>query len=174
MATQDNNTLSLIVQGGASATALAFFTDTMIRMIPWLIAAVPLIILDLIWGIRAAKCRKDEIRFSTGFRRTFGKMFEYLCWIILASTLALAFQQRWVEWIVLGLVIVNELSSIVGNFLETRGLRMNWKYLFDTIFRLGGQKYGVDTSDVDSSQFIEPIKKAKPGRNTKGQFVKKG
>lgn len=173
MSTSDNNTLSIIAQGGASTAALAFFSDSLMKMIPWLIVAIPLIVLDLVWGIRAARCRGDVIRFSTGFRRTFGKFFEYVCWIILASTMSLAFQTVWVEWAVLGLVIANELFSIIGNYLETKGLKVNWRYVFNTGILLGGQRAGLDASGVDSAKFIEPIKKTKPGRNAKGQFVKK-
>lgn len=174
MATNESNTVSLVLQGSASATALAFFSDSIMKMIPWLIVAVPIIALDLVWGVRAAKCRGEKIRFSRGFRRTFGKFFEYICWIVLASTMTLAFQMPWIEWAVLGIVILNELSSIIGNYLETKGMKVNWRYLLNTGINLGGQKFGVDASGVDTAKFIEPIKKPKPGRNIKGQYVSKG
>jgi len=47
------------------------------------------------------------------------------------------------------------------------------RYVFNAGILLGGQKAGLDASGVDSAKFIEPIKKTKPGRNAKGQFVRK-
>ena len=171
MTTTDTSTFSAITASGIATASILFFREAVTNMIPWLICAVPLILLDLNFGVKAARYRKEPVRFSRAFRRTFGKVVEYFAWVCFAATASLAFEIKWVEMVVLGAVYVNELASIFGNYLETRGLKVNWKYVFDTIFKLGGQKVGVDASDVDSSQFIEPIKKTKPGRNEKGQFA---
>lgn len=162
-----------VAVGGASATALAFFSDSLTHMIPWLIAAVPLIILDLRFGIRAAKHRGEKIRLSTAFRRTFGKAVEYFCWIVLAATLSLAFQKAWIEWAVLGVVVINEFASIIGNFLETKGLEISWPNVFRALFHFGAQKAGLDDDGIDPNGFVRPIQKPKPQpiRNEKGQFV---
>lgn len=169
-----NEESAFVLQGGVSAVAIAFLQQAVLRMIPYAAPSIVLIALDLLWGIRAAKCRGERARLSTAVRRSVTKTFSYVCWLVLATTMAVAFGQNWIEWAILGLVYVNELSSIVGNYLETKGLKVNWRYVADTVFRLGGQKVGVDASDVDSSQFVEPIRKPKPGRNEKEQFVKKG
>lgn len=165
------NTASEVVQGGVTVTALAFFGEMMVKMVPYLIACIPLIILDLVWGIKAARYRKERVRFSTAFRRTFGKVAEYLCWTILASTLSLAFRTVWIEWFVLGAVYLNELSSIIGNFLETKGLEIAWHDVFRAVFKLGGQKAGLDTDGIDPVGFIRPTTQ---GRDKKGRFTKKG
>lgn len=150
---------SFVLQGGVSATAIAFLQQAVLRMIPYAAPSLVLLILDLIWGIKAAKCRGERARLSTAVRRSTTKMFSYFCWLVLATTTAIAFSQNWLEWTILGLVYLNELSSIVGNYLETKGLQVNWKYVWNTIFKLGGQKVGLDASDVDSSQFVKPIEK---------------
>lgn len=166
MTTEYNNAASIIVEGGVTATALAFFSDSLMKMIPWLICAVPLIALDLIWGVKAAKYRGDKIKLSKGIRRTFGKVMEYICWVVLASTLSLAMKFVWVEWVVLGIVILNELSSIIGNYLETRGLEISWAYVWNKVLKIGGQKVGVDV-DIDVNEAIKP-------RDPKtGRFIKK-
>ena len=170
MTASDHNTLSIIAQGGVSATALAFFTDSIMHAIPWMICAAPLILLDLNWGIKAARHRGEVIRFSKAFRKTVGKTFEYLCWIILASTLALAFTRQWIEWAVLGAVIVNELASVVGNYFETKGLTIKWRTVINAIIRFFGKKTNTDTSDINVDEFVEPIKRP---RDAKGRFVKK-
>lgn len=171
MNASDNNTVSILTQGGVSVTALAFFSDSIMRMIPWLIVAVPLILLDLNFGIKAAKYRKETIRFSKAFRGTIGKTAEYLCWIILAATMSLAFSKQWIEWVILGSVIVNELSSIVGNYFESKGMKIVWRNIINAIFKIGGQKVGVDTDGIDAASFTESLPKPAQPRNSKGQFV---
>ena len=159
MTTTDTTTFSAVTASGIATASVLCFREAVTNMIPWLICAIPLILLDLNFGLKAAKCRSEKVRFSRAFRRTFGKIVEYFAWVCFAATASLAFEVKWVEYIVLGAVYVNELASIVGNYLETRGLQVNWKYVFNTIFKLGGQKVGVDASDVDSSQFVKPIEK---------------
>ena len=94
---------ALMGQGGVSATALAFLQTAVLRMIPYSVPAVVLLILDLVYGIKAARHRGERVRVSTAVRRSVTKMFSYICWIILASTVAIAFHQEWLEWAVLGL-----------------------------------------------------------------------
>lgn len=159
MNASDNNTLSVVAQGSVSVTALAFLSDSIMNAIPWLICAVPLILLDLIWGIKAARCRGEAIKFSKGFRKTFGKVVEYVCWVILAASLALAFSRKWLEWVVLGAVILNELASIIGNYFETRGLKISWKAVVNAVIGIFGQKTNTDTSGIDVGNFVEPVKK---------------
>ena len=144
-------------------------------MVPYALPSLFLIMLDLVYGIKAARYRGDKVRLSTAVRRTVTKTFSYLCWMILASTLAIAFSQNWLEWSVLGLLYVNELASIAGNYLETKGLEISWKNVNRAIFRLGGQKAGLDTDGIDPNGFVRPIQKEKykPVRNSKGQFVPK-
>lgn len=51
------STASTVLQGGISVAAVAFLHSALTHMIPYAIAAIPLILLDLLWGIRAAKYR---------------------------------------------------------------------------------------------------------------------
>lgn len=169
LATNQQN--SVIAQGGVAATAIMFFSESIIKMVPWLIIALPLIYLDLHFGIKAALMRNERIRFSTAFRRTFGKLIEYICWTVLASTMSLAFNQNWLEWIILGVVYLNELSSIIGNYLETKGLEISWANVWGAVLKIGGQKVGVDTEGIDPTQFVKPAEKKPRPRNSKGQFV---
>ena len=79
---------SLAMQGGVSAAAVAFLQEAVLRMIPYSVPALVLIILDLIYGIRAAKIREkaaraakqpsERIRLSTAVRRSITKIFSYL------------------------------------------------------------------------------------------------
>ena len=130
---------SFIVQGSVSSVAVAFLQAAVLRMIPYAVPAVALIALDLLYGVKAAKYRGEDVRFSTAISRTVTKTFSYICWIILASTLSLAFSKEWIEWFVLGLVYVNELVSIFGNYLETKGVRLSlenvYKWMLKIVFK---------------------------------------
>lgn len=138
-------------------------------MVPYAVPGAFLIILDLIHGVRAAKYRGERVRLSTAINRTMTKTFSYVCWIILASTLALAFKVDWVEWLVLGLVYANELISIIGNYLETKGMELSLANLYRWAFKKAGEKVGMTVEDAEA----EGIIKEKQPRDAKGRFVKK-
>lgn len=160
---------SLVVQGTVATTAIAFLQTAVLRMIPYSIPALVLLALDLLYGVKAAKFRGERARFSTAIRRTMTKLFSYLCWLILASTLALSFQQQWLEWLVLGLVYANEFASIIGNYLETKGLQFSFAGFYRWMFKKAGQHVGVEVTDEEAEEIIKP----KPARDAKGRFIKK-
>lgn len=161
---------SLILQGSISATAIAFLQAAVLRMIPYAAPSLVIIALDLIYGVKAAKYRGETVRLSTALRRTTTKVFTYVCWLILASTIALAFDKLWLEWVILGAVYLNELASVVGNYFETKGLRVSWRAVANATVGIFGQKHGIDTSDIDTGSFVEPI--GRP-RDARGRFVKR-
>jgi hypothetical protein len=138
------STESALLQGGTSVVMTAFLYEVIADMLPFLIVAVIVILVDLIFGIRAAQHRKEEVRYSRAFRRTVSKMFEYVCWVTLSSSLAVAFKFPTLEWIILGAVILNEVVSIASNWCEVHGIRIKGLNLPKII----GEKVGVDLSDV--------------------------
>lgn len=163
-----------LIQGGVSAAAVAFLQEAVLRMIPYAVPALVLIILDLFYGIRAAKARVaaaraakqiiDPVRLSTAVRRSVTKVFSYICWIILASTLAVSFHQDWLEWTVLGLVYANELASIVGNYLETKGIEFSLLGFYRWILKLLAGKAGEAMDDFEAGGIIKP-KDGQKGRH---------
>lgn len=158
---------AFITTGSVSTAAVAFLQAAVLRMIPFAVPAFVLILLDLVYGCKAASSRKERVRLSTALRRTLSKTFCYICWLILASTLALSFEKDWLEWVVLGLVYLNELSSIVGNYYESKGLKVNWPNFLKSILPIFGQKAGVDASGIDPGSFVEPIEKKTRGKSKK-------
>ena len=158
-----------VLQGSVSAVFVAFLQQSVLHMIPYAVPTVALIALDLVYGIKAAKDRGERVRVSTALRKTTTKTFSYICWIILASTIAIAFKVQWLEWVVLGFVYINELASILANYLETKGLEVSWSAVANVVLQFFGKKHGVDTSGIDAGELVKPIEKAP--RNKKGQFV---
>ena len=145
--TEMQSTESALLQGGTSVVMTAFLYEVIADMLPFLIVAVIVILVDLIFGIRAAQHRKEEVRYSRAFRRTVSKMFEYVCWVTLSSSLAVAFKFPALEWIILGAVILNEVVSIASNWCEVHGIRIKGLNLPKII----GEKVGVDLSDIEIS-----------------------
>lgn len=150
-------------------------------MIPFALPALVLIALDLHFGIKASRHRyqkykrtDDRITFSKALRGTVGKTFEFAAWLILASSMTIAFQQEWIQWVTLGLVYVNEIGSIVGNYLCTKDIEFSLlaflKAVLVFVGRWIGSKLGIVTDDVT---FDDVLKPAKQGRNEKGQFTSK-
>ena len=134
----------LIVQGSVATTAVVFLQESVLNMIPYLFIALFLIIVDLYFGVKAAKKRGEKVRASRAFRRTMGKTMEYVCWVILSSSLSVAFHTVVIEWVVLGIVMGNELLSVLTNFFELHGYKIKGL----NIFKIVGDKAGIDTSDV--------------------------
>ena len=79
------------VINGMMAVVLSEFVDFLYPLRFFLLAAVVLVLVDLRFGIEAAKFRKEKIRKSRAGRRTINKMVDYLCWILLAGALDKAF-----------------------------------------------------------------------------------
>ena len=143
------STGSVVVGTGLSATLLLFFRQSFERMLPYLVIAAVVILIDLVFGIRAAKRKGDRIRISRAIRRTIGKAVEYFCWVVLASSLAVATGYTVIETGLMLVVIGVELISIAQNWYF-------WKH---------GHKAGIH---VDAAKVIEAVVEAKTGADIKG------
>ena len=147
---------SVVVGTGISATLLLFFQQSFERMLPYLVIAAVVILIDLVFGIRAARRKGDRIRISRAIRRTIGKAVEYFCWAVLASSLAVATGYTIIETGLMLVVIGVELISIAQNWYF-------WKF---------GHKAKVK---VDAAKVIEAVVQAKTGANIEGAVsIEKG
>ena len=134
-----------IFNGATASGLLASFWEFYQPLWPFLILAVVLVLVDLNFGIAAAKKRKsdavgkgmpyDPIRFSRAGRRTLNKMTDYICWVTLAGLFGQAFGDILgvpaLPAIILLVIYVLELSSCFSNYFEARGInkRVNlWKF----------------------------------------------
>ena len=160
MLTTLEDEMVVAVGSGISATAVAFMQSAVLRMIPYAVPALVIIALDLLYGIKAAKHRKERVRFSTACRRTVSKIVSYICWLILASTLALSFGKDWIEWFVLALVYGNEFASIVGNYLETKGIEFSFVNLYRWVLKLIAGKAGEAMDTAEAEEIIKPKRHA--------------
>lgn len=162
---------AIVMQSSISATAVVFLQEAVLRMIPYSVPALFLIALDLLYGVRAAKYRGEKVRISTAIRRSVTKCFSYVCWIIIASTLALAFKKDILEWVVLGVVYFNEMASIVGNYLQTKGIEFSFVGFYRWLLKVIAGKAGEAMDSAEAEGII--IGKDGKARDKKGRFTKK-
>lgn len=173
MVLDSNNTTAIVIEGGVSAAIAVFMQQTVMQTIPWLVCVTPLLIIDGIVGVRAAKYRyekthkdEDKFRFSKLLRKSIGKVFEYVSWCILGAALSVAVNKGWVSWVVLFLPFINELASIWGHKLELQGVELNLTNLWRLIFRKGAEKAGVEVEKTEVETIIRE-------RDNKGRFIKR-
>lgn len=104
----------------------AAIVDFYAHLSGWLLLAAGLILLDLRFGIKAARIRGEEIRFSRAWRRTINKSVDYLGWVTVAEMLSRTFGVTLGEPVVskgvLMVVYLIELSSCFNNYFEYKGL----------------------------------------------------
>lgn len=102
--------------------------DFFISLLPYFAVMVVLILADLRFGIRAARIRKERIKFSTAGRRTINKFLDYTTWICLAvifdHVITTPLSIPCFRFACLLLVFGLEMESCFTNFLESRGLKL--------------------------------------------------
>lgn len=140
------DTTSIVVQGGAATLAVAFLQNTLDLAFPFLIVAGVVIIVDLIFGVQAANKRGEVVRASKAIRRTIGKAVEYLSWVILGATLAIAFEWPMLSKVIIGVAISIELLSIISNWLALHGKKITG--LDEFAKEIIKDKTGHDTSMI--------------------------
>jgi hypothetical protein len=109
------------------ASVLSPFLDGWQQMLWFLILAIILILGDLRFGIAAAKKRGEHIRPSRAARRSLNKLVDYICWLSIATVVGVNFGSVFglplLSVIIMAVVCVIELSSIVDNYLEYKGIK---------------------------------------------------
>lgn len=90
--------------------------------------ALIIILVDLRFGVLAAKKRGENVRFSRAIKRTGNKMVDYTCWLLLSWALGLAFKEfiesDFIPHIVLAVIFGIEIESCFSNYFEIKGKRL--------------------------------------------------
>lgn len=66
---------------GTTAAIVAPLLEFYNRLIPFLLLAIVLIIVDSRFGVAAARKRNEPIRTSRKWRRAINKLVDYICWV---------------------------------------------------------------------------------------------
>lgn len=112
---------------GTTAAMVAPLLEFYNRLIPFLILAIVLIIVDSRFGVAAARKRNEPIRTSRKWRRAMNKLVDYICWVTLAGMFGQTFGD------ILGIPILSalillivygiEISSCFNNYFEAKGIK---------------------------------------------------
>ncbi len=143
---------------GTTASVLAPLADGFGSMAVWLLVAFVLILVDLRFGIAAAKVRGEKIRKSRAVRRTVNKMVDYICWISIAWVLGDTFGKQLhiplLAVIVMAVVCLIELSSIFDNYFEAHGInkKFNVFKFFSNLFKLPDLSESIEEKEEDKKQ----------------------
>ena len=121
------------------------------HLAPWLLFGMGLVLVDLRFGLLAAKARKEEIRPSRAWRRTLNKMVDYLCWVTLAEmcsrTFGITLGAPIVSMAMLFIIYGIELNSCVNNYLEYKGINKRWNF-----FKLVNKEKLLEDVEADGPQ----------------------
>lgn len=128
---QDRN-----ITGGMMAVTLAPIMEQFYSLRYFFLLLPVLIIVDLVFGVKAARVRNERIKRSRAVKRTINKFVDYVCWLLLAGSLGLVFGEPFnipiLPVIVMAIVVSIELESCVVNYFEYKGkkIKFNWRKLF--------------------------------------------
>lgn len=118
---QDRNVI-----GASTAAVISPLVDFYANLAPFLMLAIVLIIVDSRFGIKAAEKRGETIRTSRKWRRAINKLVDYICWVTLAGMIGQTFGAQFhipiLSAVVLCVVYGIELTSIVNNYFEYKGI----------------------------------------------------
>lgn len=113
--------------GGFTAAVLSPFIEGWQQMLWFLVLAIVLILGDLRFGIAAAQKRGEKIRPSRAVRRSLNKLVDYICWLSIATVVGVNFGSVFglplLSVIIMAVVCIIELSSIIDNYLEYKGIK---------------------------------------------------
>lgn len=123
---EDRGIILGTIQGGFASVAMAFISESLSHMIPWLIVSMVVILTDLAFGVRKCLLMGEEVRFSRAVRETMGKMVTYFAFVCMVCmiTVAAGIEFKFDIYSCL-LVCFIELCSIISNILKPKGININ-------------------------------------------------
>ena len=132
--------------GGGFATIVGSIYERGVEeAVPWLIAMVCVVVVDLFAGVRCAWLMGERIRWSTGVRRTLSKLITYISFVVCAVMINVASNTEFdiAKWACLFICSV-EGFSVAENIIKPHGYSINLQALAKSI----GKRYGVDADGV--------------------------
>lgn len=112
---------------GVMASAIMPLLDFYENLLPYIVLAIALIIVDSRFGIKASRKRGETIRPSRKWRRAINKLVDYVCWVTLAGVFGQAYGSVLdipaLAALMLLVVYGIELTSIFNNYFEYKGMR---------------------------------------------------
>ena len=115
------------IVNGATTAMVAPLLDFYNNLIPFILLAIVLIIVDSRFGIAAARKRGETIRTSRKWRRAINKLVDYVCWVTLVGLFGQTFGTILGIPVLSGLLLLIvygiEISSCFNNYFEYKNIK---------------------------------------------------
>ena len=136
--------------------ALAFIQQSIVIMIPWLIATLAVIIADLASGIRKSHLLGVHVSPSTAIRETLGKIIVYFSFILAVAMIDVAAEggMAIAKWSCLFIMCV-EGCSVVSNILKPSGVQVSLKGVLKMILK----RTPLGIGDEEADEIIKTAKR---------------
>lgn len=132
---QENNNANLAIQGTTATIMSSYAYNYYIEMLPWMAAAIPLILIDLKLGRAKAKSKGEKVTIGKSLKMTMDKVFSYLCWMLLSVTLSVAFDAPFVKYVIMACIYGLEVMSSMNSWFISKGLNISEAEMFRLVFK---------------------------------------
>lgn len=141
---------SILTQGLTTGFLSQYLYQTYVAVLPWLLPCFPLIILVCKFGRANARIKGEEVTWGKTIKMAINKIFNYICWIMIACTLSMAFQISAITFIIMAVVYGLEVLKLILRYVQSQGYQVDEKQAIVIFFRLIISKYiGVDITQKD-------------------------
>lgn len=138
-----NHPLTVMFSALFGSALLAYLQETAAQALMWFVPCMAVILADLASGVRAAKFKGENVRFSSAMRRTINKCICYCAWIIFCVTCNKQYNTQLCAWFGMGIVFLIEGLSFITNLLEPRGLKLS----LAGVLRIIGSRLNLENLD---------------------------
>ena len=132
---------SLITQGVTAGFFSQYIHAIYMEVLPWLIPAIPLILLVCKYGRMNAKAKKEEVTWCKTVKMAINKVFNYICWIMIACTLSIAFDCTAIAYCIMAIVY------------GSQGYKVSERQALIVFLKIILQKF--TNTDVEAEKIIE-------------------
>lgn len=144
MDTNTFDTTSLVSQGAAItvvSTMSGQVTNLLLQMLPFCYVAIPLITLDLYYGRKKAKYRYEHklsnipCTIQKSVKMTLQKIFNYISWILLSTSISMAFGIPSLVFIIMAVIYGLEVLSLINKYGESKGIDIDEAAMLKLVFK---------------------------------------
>lgn len=143
----DSNTLETtsLVSQGAAVTVVSTMSEhlgnILLQMLPFCYVAIPLIILDLYYGRKKAQYQYENkisnipCTLQKSIKMTIQKIFNYISWIFLSTSLSSAFGMPSLVIIIMAIIYGLEVMSLLNKYGESKGVDIDEIEILKLLFK---------------------------------------
>jgi hypothetical protein len=138
------DTTSLVSQGAAItvvSTMSGQVTNLLLQMLPFCYVAIPLITLDLYYGRKKAQYRYEHklsnipCTIQKSVKMTLQKIFNYISWILLSTSISMAFGIPSLVFIIMAVIYGLEVLSLINKYGESKGIDIDEAAMLKLVFK---------------------------------------